>query len=102
MRSLMSRLDGLSPQCSQRLAVAVSVSVQLLPGASGEQIDFALAWDQPYVQFGRSSRVYRRFYTRYFGADSDAGDKLCDYALNEFERWHRQIDEWQAPVVKHQ
>lgn len=66
--------DGLSPQFSTRLGVAVSVSATVTPSDSAT-MDFVLAWDMPLVQFGRSSRVYRRRYTRYFGAENDAGDR---------------------------
>lgn len=40
-----------------------------------------------------------RYYTKYFGANGDAGEKLCAYALQNYDKWDQIISAWQQPIL---
>lgn len=40
-----------------------------------------------------------RYYTKYFGANGDAGASICAYALHNYDKWDQMIFAWQQPVL---
>lgn len=69
------------------------------PGTTS-QLEFALVWDMPKVHFQKRGKEYHRYYTKYFGKSGDAGPQISDYALNNYGKWERLIDEWQRPILE--
>lgn len=62
-------------------------------------VEFALVWDMPKVHFPKKLHTHHRFYTKYFGANGNAGPKICDYALKSFPEWEKEIFRWQDEVL---
>jgi non-lysosomal glucosylceramidase len=82
------------------VAVAVSGQKILKAGEFG-QIEFGIVWDMPKVKFLKSQRWFTRFYTKYFGDDLSAGEKILAYALKNYSQWEQIIhDEWQKPILE--
>ncbi|XP_053672231.1 non-lysosomal glucosylceramidase isoform X1 [Anopheles nili] len=84
---------------SKDVAVAVSGQILVQPGTTS-QLEFALVWDMPKVHFQKRGKEYHRYYTKYFGKSGDAGPMISDYALNNYAKWERLIDEWQRPILE--
>jgi len=81
------------------VCVAVCGSKTLKPGTVDE-LEFALVWDMPKVKFPKGTKSYSRYYTKYFGADATAGQKIMDYAFKNYSKWERLIyEEWQRPIL---
>ncbi|XP_049549134.1 non-lysosomal glucosylceramidase isoform X1 [Anopheles darlingi] len=80
------------------VAVAVSGQILVQPGTTSE-LQFALVWDMPKVHFQKRGKEYHRYYTKYFGKTGDAGPTMSDYALTNYGKWERLIDEWQRPIL---
>ena len=83
----------------QEVAAAVSGAVSLSPGEN-KKIELCLAWDSPRVRFGNGLKVHDRYYTRYFGADGQAGEKISHYALHTYTRWEDDIEDWQNTALE--
>lgn len=80
-------------------AIAVSAQKILKPGESSE-IEFALVWDMPKIKFLKSTRWFTRYYTKYFGDDLNAGEKILKYAFKNYPQWEQIIhEEWQKPIL---
>nr|XP_040239251.2 non-lysosomal glucosylceramidase isoform X2 [Anopheles coluzzii] len=84
---------------SKDVAVAVSGQILVQPGTTSQR-EFALVWDMPKVHFQKRGKEYHRYYTKYFGKSGDAGPQISDYALNNYGKWERLIDEWQRPILE--
>ena len=84
-------------QASQTPCGAISVSVELDPGAS-TTVPFALGWYFPQQEFGSGTRWWRRF-TEWFPATQEPAFHLCEEALQNRENWLAAIDNWQAPII---
>ena len=82
--------------------VCVAVSAQkMIKAGNCEDIEFCLVWDMPKVKFPRGSKLYSKYYTKYFGADGNAGDKILDYAFKNFSKWEQMIvEEWQRDILE--
>lgn len=82
--------------------VAVAVGGQkVLKGNSCDEIEFALVWDMPKVRFPKGTRWFTRYYTKYFGSDGKAGEKIMNYAFKNYSQWEQLIlDEWQRPILE--
>lgn len=81
------------------LGVAISGQVSLGP-ESQTDLEFALVWDMPIVNFHNKTKEYSKYYTKYFGKSGDAGPVISDYALQHFSHWENLIDEWQRPILE--
>ena len=84
-------------------AAAIAVKVTLPPGAE-LVVPLALAWDFPVVEFdseyggGRSTQWWKR-YCEYFDTLSDNSFDIAVLALDNYETWSSQIDEWTLPYI---
>ncbi|KAI1692101.1 hypothetical protein DdX_21439 [Ditylenchus destructor] len=89
---------------STRLGVGVCLKTTVAPNsASANDMEFALVWHMPVVQFGSRRRQLKRWYTRFFES-SDAlkeAAAICTYALSNYKQWEKEIEEWQDTVLKH-
>lgn len=82
------------------VAVAVSGQKLLKPGVCDE-IEFCFVWDMPKVQFPKGTKMYSKYYTKYFGADGAAGDKIIEYAFKNYSKWEQLIaDQWQNDILQ--
>lgn len=80
--------------------MAVAVSAQILVQSEGSSdLEFALVWDMPKIRFGKKTKEYYKYYTKYFGKAGDAGPSISDYALQNFGKWETLINEWQRPIL---
>uniref|UniRef100_A0A5S6QEU9 Non-lysosomal glucosylceramidase n=1 Tax=Trichuris muris TaxID=70415 RepID=A0A5S6QEU9_TRIMR len=83
------------PSCQNGIAVCATVTV---PPSSTEKLSFCLAWDTPHVRFSDTGRFYKRWYTNWFDREDNAA-ALCAYALEHENRFLKDIEEWQKPVL---
>lgn len=82
------------------VCVAVTGQKTLKAGAVDE-IEFSLVWDMPKVKFPRGTKVYSKYYTKYFGANGEAGEKILEYSFKNFSKWEQLIvDEWQKEILE--
>ncbi|XP_058446852.1 non-lysosomal glucosylceramidase [Malaya genurostris] len=80
--------------------VAVAVSAQILVQSEcSSELNFALVWDMPKIHFTKKVKEHYKYYTKYFGKGGDAGPSLSDYALQNFSKWEKLINEWQRPIL---
>ena len=85
-------------QSSQTPAGALSVTVELDPGAS-VTVPFALGWYFPQMEFGSGTRWWRRF-TEWFPFAPEQSFHICDEALLHRDQWIAAVDGWQAPIIQ--
>lgn len=71
----------------------------LVKSRQQQDVEFVLVWDMPKVHFPKKLHTHHRFYSKYFGADGNAGPKICDYAVENFSRWEQEIFRWQDEVL---
>nr|CAD7574474.1 unnamed protein product [Timema californicum] len=83
----------------EQLACAVSVKLSLQGGRTG-QAELALVWDMPNIHFSGKRKKYRRFYTKWFPTDGAGAPALSHYVLSNYERWEKEIELWQQPVLQ--
>jgi non-lysosomal glucosylceramidase len=98
--STTGRLPNQSPDLAsagEQMAGAIAVRFTLAPNEK-KMIPMALSWDLPLVQFG-GGRKWVRHYTRFFDASGTNAWKMARTALENDDRWSRQIDAWQKPYV---
>lgn len=82
------------------VCVAVCAEKSILSKASDE-IEFGFVWDMPKVQFPKGEKIFTKYYTRYFGADGEAGPRILDYAFKNYSSWEHLIhEEWQKDVLE--
>lgn len=82
------------------VCVAVCAQKSILSKASDE-LEFGFVWDMPKVQFPKGEKVFTKYYTRYFGADGEAGARILDYAFKNYSSWEHLIyEEWQKDVLE--
>lgn len=82
------------------VCVAVSGQKSIKPGACDE-LEFCLVWDMPTVKFPKGTKVYSKYYTKYFGADGKAGEKIIEYSFKNYCKWEQLIvDEWQREILE--
>lgn len=82
------------------VCVAVCAQKSILSKASDE-IEFGFVWDMPKVQFPKGKKIFTKYYTRYFGADGEAGARILDYAFKNYSSWELLIhEEWQKDVLE--
>lgn len=79
-------------------SIALSSVISLDPGGRGST-EFCLAWDMPVIKYKKDKKVYRRYYTKYFGSDGIAGASIATYALRNYSNWEKQLAEWQEPIM---
>lgn len=80
--------------------IAGAVCAQtIIPVDTEKDLEFALVWHMPYIQFRNKLATYERYYTKYFGNDDAAGILMCHYALTHYQQWENDIDNWQNPVL---
>jgi len=84
-------------------AAAIAVKVTVPPGQE-TVIPFAVAWDYPVVEFksestGDDGTQWWKRYCEYFDTLSDNSFELATLALDSYEEWGAQIDEWMSPFV---
>lgn len=84
----------------KEVCVAVAGQKILKPG-SVDELEFCLVWDMPKVKFPKGTKCYSRYYTKYFGNDGNAGEKIVDYAFKNYSKWEQLIvDEWQRDILE--
>lgn len=82
------------------VCAAVSGQRTVKPGEC-EDLEFSLVWDMPKVKFPKGSKFYSKYYTKYFGADGNAGVRILDYALRNYSKWEQLIvDQWQNEILQ--
>lgn len=97
---LTSKCDDKSVKEGKDVCVAVCGQRVFKAGAADE-IEFALVWDMPKVKFPKGSRWFSKYYTKYFGSDGSAGEKIMDYAFKNYSKWEQLIvEEWQKPILE--
>ncbi|KAF8385466.1 hypothetical protein PRIPAC_74608 [Pristionchus pacificus] len=78
-------------------AVAVCAETQVVSSECGE-IEFALVWNMPEIDFGKKSKECKRRFSRFFHGPS-ATSAMGAHAVKQRKNWQRQIEEWQQPVI---
>lgn len=82
----------------KEVGVALCADFTVEP-SSREIVEFGLVWDMPKIHFPKKLNTYNRFYTKYFGDDGNAGPKICDYAMENYPIWEKDIFNWQDEVL---
>lgn len=77
-------------------AVAAKTCV---PGSGVKNLEFSFIWDMPKVRFHGRRRTHLRYYTKYFQTDKKLSYIICHYALRNYPRWEKEIDNWQQPIL---
>lgn len=82
------------------VCVAVCGQLSVKPGTC-EDLEFSFVWDMPKVKFPKSTKLYSKYYTKYFGAEGSAGERITEYALKNYGKWeHLIVDEWQKEILE--
>lgn len=82
------------------VCVAVSGQKTINPGVCDE-LEFCLVWDMPKVKFPKGIKMYSKYYTKYFGSDGKAGEKIIEYSFKNYCKWEQLIvDEWQREILE--
>lgn len=79
------------------MACGLATKTNIL-GNTTKQVEMVLVWDMPTIFFPKQQRIYNKFYTKYFGADSSAL-KIAAYALENYNAWEDSICHWQEKVL---
>ncbi|CAF2632217.1 unnamed protein product [Rotaria sp. Silwood2] len=61
--------------------------------------EFALAWHMPKIKFGYGSKIYTKWYTKFFDQETLNGTVLCLHTMNNRLTWEEAINKWQQPVL---
>lgn len=85
----------------EEVAAAVSSRISVSKHES-KNLEICLTWDNPKIRFGAGKKEHVRYYTRYFGANGDAGPVICEHALAHFDEWESLIEAWQEPTLADQ
>lgn len=80
------------------MACGLAVKITVKP-SENELVKYNLVWDIPMINFPNKMKKYYKKYTDYFGRE-DAGLKISQYALQNYEEWEREIYRWQNTVLK--
>ena len=80
------------------VAAAVSSRISVSKHES-KNLEICLSWDNPKIRFGNGKKEHVRYYTRYFGANGEAGPAICEHALTSFDDWEAHIESWQEPTL---
>ncbi|KAI3752627.1 hypothetical protein L2E82_24662 [Cichorium intybus] len=83
------------PKSSIGAAIAASV---IIPSESVRTVTFSLSWDCPQVVF--PTKTYHRRYTKFYGYNGDAAEKIAHDAILEHGNWEAQIEAWQQPILE--
>ena len=83
----------------EEVAVAISARSSVSVGET-KDVEICLSWDCPKVKFGNGLKVHKKFYTRHFGDDGNAGQKMCHYALDNYNKWEKEIENWQESTLE--
>nr|XP_043621012.1 non-lysosomal glucosylceramidase-like [Erigeron canadensis] len=76
-------------------AIAASVTI---PSQAVRSVTFSLAWDCPEVRF--PTWTYHRRYTKFYGSEGDAAEKIAQDAIRGHTNWEAQIESWQQPILE--
>lgn len=68
-------------------------------GKSGGRVTFAVTMDWPVTRFAQG-RLWRKAYTRKFGADGKQGLAIARYALARNDAWLTKLFKWQQQTLK--
>src|SRR5262249_18388115 len=77
---------------------ALCVKVNVDPG-SEVTVPFALTWYFPQIEFGQSTRWWRR-YTEYYPVKSGQAFEIAKEASRKSEEWRKAVEKWQSPIVQ--
>lgn len=80
------------------LGGAVCVKVSLKPKQK-IAFPFAVAWDYPVFEFGAGTKWYK-YYTKFFGKSGHNGWAIAKEALKNYQKWDKEIDAWQKPILQ--
>lgn len=95
--SLPNYIDGIPASENTRIGAAIAVRFTLQPGETLE-IPFSLAWDFPVTEFAAGINYYRR-YTDFFDRSGKNAWAIASTALQEYQNWRSQIQNWQQPIL---
>ncbi|MBD6620226.1 bile acid beta-glucosidase [Komarekiella sp. 'clone 1'] len=95
--SLPNYIDANPAVEGEQLGAAIAIRFTLQPGENLE-IPFVLAWDFPITEFAAGVNYYRR-YTDFFGNSGNNAWAIASTALQEYQSWRSQIQNWQQPIL---
>lgn len=95
--SLANVKDGAPAADGEQIGAAIALRFTLAPGET-RQIPVTLAWDFPVTEFAEGV-VYWRRYTDFFGTTGCNAWAITRTALEQYPAWHRQIQQWQQPIL---
>jgi non-lysosomal glucosylceramidase len=96
--SLANLVDEAIADENSQLGAALAVRFTLEPGENLE-IPFVLTWDLPITEFAAGINYYRR-YTDFFGRNGDNAWAIATTALQEYQNWQTEIQNWQRPILE--
>lgn len=79
------------------MACGISCQIRLV-SVKSKTVEMCLVWDMPVVNFVNSSKIYKRYYSKFFGTE-DNSTPLAEYALNNYQVWEKKIYSWQKPIL---
>lgn len=89
------------PNPTSRSGQVVGAAVCLKKTVAGGEcttFSFALAWDNPWVSFGKEEAL-PRYYTRFFGTSGGSAGSIASYALLQAQSWEDRIIAWQEEAL---
>jgi non-lysosomal glucosylceramidase len=81
----------------EQIGAALAVTTTIKPNEV-KKITYTLAWDFPVMEFKSGTKWYKR-YTRFYGTNGRAADRIAIDALEQYPEWEQAIDEWQSPLI---
>ncbi|GAB4470388.1 MAG: GH116 family glycosyl hydrolase [Elainellaceae cyanobacterium] len=95
--SLPNVNDETPAAAGEQVAAAIALRFTLAPGETRE-IPMVLAWDFPVTEFAEGVTYLRR-YTDFFGATGQNAWAIARTALEQYQTWQTQIQQWQQPIL---
>ncbi|XP_037870253.1 non-lysosomal glucosylceramidase isoform X1 [Bombyx mori] len=79
-------------------SIALSSVLSLEPQSTGST-ELSLVWDMPTIKYRKDEKKHKRFYTKFYSSDGNAGSNIATYALNNFTNWETQLNVWQESIL---
>lgn len=98
--SLPNYTDEAIATPNKQIGAAIAIRFTLQPGETLE-VPFVIAWDFPVTEFAAGVN-YERRYTDFFGNSGNNASAIAIAALEQYQIWHREIKNWQQPIIDRQ
>jgi non-lysosomal glucosylceramidase len=86
---------------NDKIACALCVKTKI-NSQQNDKIILSLVWNMPQIKFPKGSKVYNRFYTRYFGNHDKTALNISKYSLESLDKWKQAIRKWREDIFNNE